>query len=148
MATANVENSAAECTFKPVQDAEQLEMCWCEERCLLGKGSYGRVYKGKWKESQEGVTIDVAVKHPNDSYSVKYEIKTLNSVKGHPNILKFYEEITIKSPPSRYENLFGWMCFIYFNLSCCMNHYNLMLFLICSACFLFICFMPYPVLLY
>ena len=106
MATANVEHSAAECTFKPVQDAEQLEMCWCEEWCLLGKGSYGRVYKGKWKESQEGVTIDVAVKHPNDSYSVKYEIETLNSVKGHPNILKFYEEITIRSPPSRYENLF------------------------------------------
>ena len=106
MATDNVEQSAAECTFEAV-GKENLYMCWCEERCLLGQGAYGKVYKGKWiQESQEGVTIDVAVKQSIDSYSVKYEIETLDLVKGHPNILKFYEVITIKSPPSRYENLF------------------------------------------
>ena len=72
-----------------------LEVCWAKQncKCLLGNGSYGNVYKGKWKEKPEAVeSIDVAVKAPRNDAQVAYEIKTLKKAK-HPNILKFYDKI-------------------------------------------------------
>ena len=92
------------CTFTPVNESEGdlLEMCWCEERkCLIGQGAYGNVYKGKWKQDE---SIDVAVKVPTGPYHVEYEIASLKKANGHRNILRFYEEIQVKRPPSRYEN--------------------------------------------
>ena len=95
----------SECTFTPVNGSEGdlLEMCWCEERkCLIGQGAYGNVYKGKWKQDE---SIDVAVKVPTGGpYHVEYEIASLKKANGHRNILRFYEEIQVKRPPSRYEN--------------------------------------------
>ena len=106
--TASVEHSAAECTFEPVGE-ENLYMCWCKERCLLGQGAYGNVFKGKWQEKPTvyqywfGKRIDVAVKVPTGPYHIEYEIAALVKANGHRNILEFYEEIQVKSPPSRYE---------------------------------------------
>ena len=73
----------------------KLQVCWAKKncKCLLGKGSFGNVYKGKWKEKPEAVqSIDVAVKAPRNDAQVAYEIKTLKKA-NHPNILKFYDKI-------------------------------------------------------
>ena len=81
-----------------------LEVCWAKQNCecLLGKGSYGRVYKGKWKKNSEAVTIDVAVKAPRNDAEVAYEIKTFEKADGHENILKFYDKIEVDGPFVRY----------------------------------------------
>ena len=75
-----------------------LEICWAMKKCncLLGQGAYGHVYKGKWKEKLRArKTIDVAVKHPRGPCHVKYEIAALRKANGHPNILKFYDAISL-----------------------------------------------------
>ena len=108
MAAASVEHPAAECTFKRVGE-ENLYMCWCKERCLLGQGAYGNVYKGKWQKKPTtfeywfGKRNYVAVKVSTGPYHIGYEIAALVKANGHRNILEFYEEIQVKSPPSRYE---------------------------------------------
>ena len=93
----------SECKFTPVNGSEGdlLEMCWCKERCFIGQGAYGNVYKGKCKQDE---ATDVAVKVPTGPYHVEYEIASLKKANGHRNILRFYEEIEVKSPPSRYEH--------------------------------------------
>ena len=87
------------CEIETVQKC--LEICWCEEKCLIDKGAYGRVYRGKWKlTTEESKSINVAVKHPEAGpYTVKYEIATLMKVNGHRNILTFYGQI--KYGPNR-----------------------------------------------
>ena len=91
------------CTFnQSIGIEKKLQICLCEEeKCLLGQGAYGRVYKGKWKEDPEASeSIDVAVKHPTGPYHVDYEIAALTKANGHDNILKFYGQI--RYPPNRY----------------------------------------------
>ena len=89
-----------DCNIETVQKV--LKICWCEEKCLIDKGAYGRVYKGKWKENPKARRmIDVAIKHPNGPYHVKHEITALKKVNGHPNILKFYGAISLG--PNRYK---------------------------------------------
>jgi len=104
--SANVKQSAEvgdSCIFERVGREKKLEMCCCESKCLLGRGAYGRVFKGKWHEESEGRwnTINVAVKHPEGPYHVDYEIAALVKANGHRNILKFYGEIEVRIPPSR-----------------------------------------------
>ena len=72
----------------------RLEICLCKEKCLLGKGAYGNVYKGKWKEDPEASeSTDVAVKCLTDPHHAKYDIATLVKANGHINILKFYGQV-------------------------------------------------------
>ena len=105
--SANVKQSAEvgdSCTFEPVGREKKLEMCCCESTCLLGRGAYGRVFKGKWnEENEEGVTtIDAAVKQPTAGpHHIEYEITALVKANGHRNILRFYGEIQVRIPPSR-----------------------------------------------
>ena len=74
-----------------------LQICWCKERCLLGQGAYGSVYKGKWKENPRTRNkIDVAVKHPEAGhYHVEYEIVAFVKANGNRNILKFYGQVRL-----------------------------------------------------
>ena len=77
--------------------SEVLEICWAKQncKCLLGKGAYGRVYKGKWKENpRASESTDVAVKHPTGPCHVEHEIATLEKANGHPNILRFYGQVS------------------------------------------------------
>ena len=87
------------CDFETI--SKVLEMCWCESKCLVGKGAYGCVYKGKWKENPKArKTIDVAGKVPiGGPYYVEYEIASLKKANGHRNVLKFYDQV--KYGPSR-----------------------------------------------
>ena len=93
-----IDGGAAVCNIETIQKV--LQICWCEEKCLIDKGAYGRVYRGKWKENPESdSTIDVAVKHPSGPYHIEYEIATLRIANGHRNILNFLGQI--KYGPNR-----------------------------------------------
>ena len=86
---------AAVCRMETIQTV--LEICWCKQscKCLLGRGTYGRVYKGKWKVDPEASeSIDVAVKNPTGPYHVEYEIAALTKANGHRNILRFYGQVS------------------------------------------------------
>ena len=89
------EANQPDCEFETVK--EVLQICWCEKKCFLGEGGYGSVYRGKWKENPESdSTIDVAVKHLDlGPHHVEYEIATLRIANGHPNILKFYRQVSL-----------------------------------------------------
>ena len=115
MAAAKAEQSGDECKFEPVGNENKLQVCWAKPnhkcKCPLGKGGYGCVYKGKWQEKTSWIpsfrkSINVAVKHPTGPCQVDYEIATLVKANGHRNILKFYGEVNVESPPSRYEHRF------------------------------------------
>ena len=81
----------SDCDFETIRQV--LKICWCQSKCLLGRGAYGRVYKGKWKKNSEAnESVDVAVKAPKDKVQVEYEIDTLKKA-NHPNILKFYDQV-------------------------------------------------------
>ena len=69
-----------------------LGLCWCK-KCFLGKGGYSSVYRGRWKDK-----VNVAVKVV-DPDQIKYEIKILQSVNNHPNILKYYGETDYRKGP-------------------------------------------------
>ena len=77
----------SDCDFETIRQV--LKICWCESKCLLGRGAYGRVYKGKWKQDE---SIDVAVKYLTGPHHVEYEIATLTKA-NHTNILKFYDQV-------------------------------------------------------
>ena len=75
-----------------VEIGEKLCYCICEDGgCRLGRGSYGIVFKGKFKVAEEDnqVEMDVAVKRV-DRFSIKIEDEILRLVNGHPNILRYY----------------------------------------------------------
>lgn len=82
------------CIFSPVGNDGLLEMCWCEEKCFLGQGAYGRFFKGKWKVNAKVVKkIEVAVKKPTGPNKIEYEVETLKKANRHRNILRFYGEV-------------------------------------------------------
>jgi len=96
MAEAAVKNSyVGDCIFSPVEnDGSELEMCWCEEKCLLGQGKYGRVFKGKWKVNPKAdKKIDAAVKQPTGPFHIEYNIEILVKANRHRNILRFYGQV-------------------------------------------------------
>ena len=52
---------------------------------VLGKGSYGIVYQGKYKD-----TIDVAIKRIVKEEFNKFEEEIFLRIGNHPNIVRFY----------------------------------------------------------
>ena len=79
------------CEFETIQKV--LKICWCERKCLLGKGAYGSVHRGKWNQGGTPLLpLDVAVKVlSNGLYHVDYEIATLK--KANLNILRFHCQV-------------------------------------------------------
>lgn len=82
---------------KSFKKFDQLKYCTCE-LCCLGKGSYGAVYRGKFKSKRPpsflGIPIgnsstDAAIKRVLKS-SAQFEIDVLRKVNGHPNVLNFF----------------------------------------------------------
>ena len=60
-ASEHIMANQSDCDFETIRQV--LKICWCESKCLLGRGAYGGVYKGKWKENPEAIeSVDVAVK--------------------------------------------------------------------------------------
>ena len=50
------------CKFSTVGEEKKLQMCGCERCLLIGKGAFGRVYIGKFKDNpNEDKSMDVAV---------------------------------------------------------------------------------------
>ena len=75
--------------FSPVGNDGLLEMCWCEEKCFLGQGAFGRFFKGKWKlNAKVDNKIEVAVKKPTGPNKIEYEVETLKKANRHRNILR------------------------------------------------------------
>lgn len=74
------------------EDGQQL--CWRETKdFLLGRGSYGEVYKGNWivMNGNGAAVTEVAVKKVKPD-KIKYEIGILKEI-IHPNILKYHFDI-------------------------------------------------------
>ena len=68
-----------------------LIYCFCKEKCHLGQGSFGKVTRGIWKES-DGNTSDVAIKVIDEPDKIKYEIEILKKI-NHPNVVKYLGEM-------------------------------------------------------
>lgn len=56
----------------------------------LGGGSFGKVYKGKFKEFDGQPEIDVAIKRIERSDFKKMEEVVIKSIQSHPNVLRYY----------------------------------------------------------
>ena len=59
---------------------------------LIGEGSYGKIFKGKFKESEGNPEIEVAIKRIEtiDAKKIEIEIDILEKIEAHPNILRYY----------------------------------------------------------
>ncbi len=55
---------------------------------ILGSGSFGKVYKGKFKESEENPGIDVAIKRIENVDVKEVERVVMNDIEPHPNVLQ------------------------------------------------------------
>ena len=64
----------------------QLKLCWCRDKCWLGKGAYGKVCRAHLKD---GTPVAVKIVDPD---KIKYEIDILQSV-NHDNILKYHDQV-------------------------------------------------------
>lgn len=58
---------------------------------LLGDGSFGTVFKGKFKESEDMPEIEVAIKRIQQINLLKnIETVVMAGIELHPNVLKYY----------------------------------------------------------
>jgi len=57
---------------------------------VLGSGSFGKVYEGKFRESEEKQEIDVAIKRIEDVDVKDVERIIMENIEPHPNILHCY----------------------------------------------------------
>jgi calcium-dependent protein kinase len=66
---------------------------------LLGQGSFGKVYKGVCKRTQQPVAIKIMTKRGLDDRDLEqalHEVEILKSIAGHPNVVKIldvYEDL-------------------------------------------------------
>ena len=73
------------CTKGSIKTIGKLSFCTCgKPNCLLGKGGFGDVYRGKFDGQ-----VEVAVKRV-DKFRTKVETDILRKADCHPNILRFY----------------------------------------------------------
>lgn len=56
----------------------------------LGRGSFGTVFKGKFKESEEKAEIDVAIKRVENIDVNEIEKVIIEQLEAHPNVLQYY----------------------------------------------------------
>jgi len=66
----------------------QLEKLLISTNDIIGKGSHGIVFKGKFEYVGDSV-VEVAVKRL-DRFRNKIEVEILRLVNSHPNILRYY----------------------------------------------------------
>ena len=81
-------------------ELEELEICLseeCEKNCFLGKGGYGKVFRGAYKngELNKVQAIQVAVKKIENIIFSKKEIEILRQLR-HDNIVWYYGSIVDK----------------------------------------------------
>lgn len=75
----------------PVGVSSHVRVCWCKQKCWINGGSYGKVYRGVWRQDNQGVIdeFQAAVKVV-DPDKIKCEADILLKSTNHPNILKCF----------------------------------------------------------
>ena len=77
-----------------------MTFCNCGKNgCILGRGSFGIIFRGKFKsENEDNKEVkDVAVKRVAKHSVEMIELKILRLVNDHPNILHYYDTCTDKN---------------------------------------------------